>query len=60
MKYKPSSLRMWEMGTDTVIEIKEGKNGKKEHTNNLLNIVMLISIVIIIVAWISAGEDFIL
>lgn len=33
------------------IEIKEGKEGKKEHTNNLLNIMVLISFGIIILAW---------
>ncbi len=36
------------------IETKEGKSSKKEHTNNLLNIVMLISVVIIIIAWVLA------
>ena len=36
------------------IEIKEGKEGKREHTNNLLNIVMLVSVILIIVAWFLA------
>lgn len=36
------------------VEAKEGKQGKKKHTNNLLNVVMLISIVIVTVSWIFA------
>ena len=34
------------------VEMNEGKDGKKSHTNNLLNIVSLISFVIIGLAWI--------
>lgn len=36
------------------IEKKEGKVGKKEHTSNLLNIVFLLSLVIVVLAWVSA------
>lgn len=36
------------------VEITEGKNGKISHTNNLLNIVSLISFIIIALAWILA------
>lgn len=36
------------------VDMKEGKKGKREHTNNLLNIVVLISIVVMILAWVLA------
>ena len=34
------------------VEAKEGKVGKRSHTNNLLNIIFLISVVIIALAWV--------
>ena len=36
------------------VESREGKNGKISHTNNLLNTVSLISLIIISLAWISS------
>jgi len=36
------------------IESIKGKRGKKEHTNNFLNIVVLVSVFIMILAWFSA------
>jgi putative peptidoglycan lipid II flippase len=36
------------------VEMNEGEEGKRSHTNNLLNIVSLISFVIIALAWILA------
>ena len=34
------------------VEIAEGKEGKNRHTNNLLNIIMILSFIITIIAWI--------
>ncbi len=36
------------------IEAVEGKTGKRDHTNNLLNIIILLSVASIIIAWILA------
>ena len=36
------------------IESKEGRRGKVEHTNNMLNIIFLISIVLVVLEWIAA------
>lgn len=36
------------------IGAREGKKGKRDHTNNLLNIVMTISFVLIVLAWLLA------
>lgn len=36
------------------IELKEGKRGKIEHTNNIINIIFVLSIVLVILEWVSA------
>lgn len=33
------------------VEANNGKDGKRKHTNNLLNIILLISFVIVVIAW---------
>ena len=38
----------------TDVESKEGKNGKIDHTNNMLNITLLISVVLVIIGIIGA------
>lgn len=36
------------------IESKEGKNGKVEHTNNMINVIFMISIVLVIGGWLAS------
>lgn len=47
-----SSLNTTMIPVMSEIEEREGKDGKKKHTNNLLNICILISTAIVIIGWI--------